>query len=83
MDTISIINEVQIKGNELTEFAAITISIEAYNYLCKMAMKSNVFAHMKNCSIEMNYDYFIDLMTIAHMAECNSHKTISVEYMAS
>lgn len=26
---------------------------------------------MRNCSIEMDINYFIDLITLAHLAECS------------
>lgn len=82
MDTLTIIGEAVLKENETCGFAAVTISIKSYNYLCRMAMKPNVFVFLSDCLIEMDFTDFIDLIAIAHTAECEYHKVSNIGYLA-
>lgn len=72
MSTLSILIEAKIKENKQTGFSSVAIPIEAYNHLCSVALQRNIFRHLRSDTIEMDIDYFINLISIAYYAETNS-----------
>ena len=79
MITLTVVDEVLNNSKKSKALETVSMSMKTYNYLCRLASKQNVLAGITEGKIEMDFQYFIDLLTQAHYAEVNYHPVLALD----